>query len=207
MTALAHKLAKRPVDTALVIGSAEQTINMPQTVSQTTSADSVALCLSDPVAFIQCLLSLDGHVARLVLLSHALSPDTVSVLCDQANCDTLVSDRDDLDLPIPCLSPDAACSTLRGPACETHWTLTTSGTTGLPKLIPHTLNSLTRTVVRGMPQQTPRWGLLYDPTRFAGLQVVLQALIGGGVLLTPDTHTPLASQIDFLRTQGCTHLC
>lgn len=52
----------------------------------------------------------------------------------------------------------------------------------------------------------PRWGLLYDPTRFAGMQVVLQALIGGGTLIAPSTRAPLQDQISYLVASGCTHL-
>lgn len=58
---------------------------------------------------------------------------------------------------------------------HTTWTLYTSGTTGTPKPVEHTLASLTRTV-RAAPETPPlRWGLLYDPSRLAGLQVILHA--------------------------------
>lgn len=61
-------------------------------------------------------------------------------------------------------------------AVTTSWVLHTSGTTGVPKAVRHTLASLSRTVRAAPEASPPTWGLLYDPTRMAGLQVVLHAL-------------------------------
>lgn len=207
MTALAQRLAPRPTGTDIMIGPAGKLGFAPvPPAADAANPAVVGLCMTDPVAFVQTLIALDGAVGQLVLLSHALLPETVSVLLENAGCSHLVTDRDDLTTPLPCIAPQDAAHALRGAPCDTLWMLTTSGTTGLPKLIPHTLNSLTRTVARGNPALNPRWGLLYDPTRFAGLQVVLQALIGGGTLIAPDTHGALAAQVGYLRTNGCTHL-
>lgn len=90
---------------------------------------------------------------------------------------------------------------------ETDWILSTSGTTGTPKLVRHGLASLTRTTRTDQALgSTQVWGLLYDYTRFAGLQVVLQSLLSGATLVQPDLSAPLAEQIAFLRDHGCTHL-
>lgn len=206
MASLAQRLAPRPPGTDIVVGPKGCFRFAPDPAASTPNPAIVGLCIADPVAFVQTLVALDGTVAQLVLLSHALSPQTVSVLAQNAGCTELVTDRADLTLPLPQSTPQDAVAALPGTPCDTKWTLTTSGTTGLPKLVPHTLNSLTRTVARGNPALNPRWGLLYDPTRFAGLQVVLQALIGGGILLTPDTSRALAAQVGYLRDNGCTHL-
>lgn len=58
------------------------------------------------------------------------------------------------------------------------WTLTlyTSGTTGRPKKVYHTLKTLTRTVKRSPKLADKIWALAYNPTHYAGLQVFLQAL-------------------------------
>lgn len=85
--------------------------------------------------------------------------------------------------------PDTPATTL--------WYLFTSGTTNIPKAIPHTFASLTRTSKRHVPgAPAHRWGLAYDPARFAGLQVVLQALLGGSSLVpgvTGDFETSVAA--------------
>ncbi len=89
---------------------------------------------------------------------------------------------------------------------ESMWLLRTSGTTGEPKLVAHTLATLlhhSTTVSAGPP---PRWGLLYPWSRFAGLQVVLHALNSRGTLLAPDLTRGLHEAIAFLAIEGCTHL-
>jgi len=61
--------------------------------------------------------------------------------------------------------------------------LLTSGTTGQPKLIMHSLADLTRHVQTAPRHRSDRWGLAYHPTRFAGLQVFLQALANRNPLI------------------------
>jgi len=78
----------------------------------------------------------------------------------------------------------------------TSWFLTTSGTTGTPKLIEHTLKTLTMSV-KGRDKKGTNfiWGLLYDPNRFAGIQVILQALISGSIIVIPSS-TSFSDQIN-----------
>lgn len=206
MAALIGQLAARADGAELAIGP-EHIARSGTALSPLEGAGGVVgLCITDPIRLIETLIALDGHVEALVLLSHSLTPDTVATLARQAGCQALLSDRGDLALSLPLHTPQEGIALCRGPACETRWMMTTSGTTGLPKLIPHKLASLTRSVARQAPRVAPRWGLLYDPTRFAGMQVVLQSLIGGGTLIAPDTHAPLAEQIAFLAAHGCSHL-
>ena len=58
------------------------------------------------------------------------------------------------------------------------WTLTlyTSGTTGRPKKVYHTLKTLMRTVKHSPKLADKVWALAYNPTHYAGLQVFFQAL-------------------------------
>lgn len=58
---------------------------------------------------------------------------------------------------------------------EAEITLFTSGTTGRPKKIVHTVASLTRTVRAGEKYRDNIWGFAYNPTHIAGLQVFFQA--------------------------------
>lgn len=207
MAPLAQRLAYRPEGAEIVTGPSGSLVHASvNSGMSTTRSDVVGLCIVDPVLFVKSLIALDGSVDQLVLLSSALTPETVALLLEKAGCTQLVTDRTDLETILEQCTPQDAISQTQRSNGSTKWTLTTSGTTGLPKLIPHTLNSLTRSVARGKLAKEPRWGLLYDPTRFAGLQVVLQALIGGGVLLVPDTHAPLSTQISDLKAARCTHL-
>ena len=55
-------------------------------------------------------------------------------------------------------------------------TLFTSGTTGLPKKITHTVSNIIRGVRRSSAYSNNVWALAYNPTHMAGLQVFFQAL-------------------------------
>lgn len=204
MGGLAAKLAPRSAEEPILVAPAKRLFARQASGAATVHEHAtVGICIADPAQLIETLVALDGRIPKLVLLSHALAPAVVDQLVEMAGCTALISDRGDLSNRMP---PEQSWVILPGPDCETQWLMTTSGTTGLPKLVPHSLHSLSRTVQRANSSPPPRWGLLYDPTRFAGMQVVLQALIGGGVLVAPDMRGSLQEQIAFLRDNGCTHL-
>ncbi len=162
----------------------------------------VALCIAAPRRFVETLIALDGGVAGLLLLAPGLPVETVATLMAQNGATHLVSDRDDLPGSLP-----AAQAGDVPPQAETGWHMTTSGTTGIPKVVRHTLASLTRTIRPPRDGMAPAlWGLLYEPSRFAGLQVVLQSLLGGGTLLAPTPDWPLAERLTWLADNGCSHL-
>jgi len=75
---------------------------------------------------------------------------------------------------------------------QTTWYLATSGTTGEPKWFSHSFLSLTASSKHSHKLQALCWGLLYQPFRFAGLQVVLQALLSGADLVDAADYEPLA---------------
>jgi acyl-coenzyme A synthetase/AMP-(fatty) acid ligase len=54
--------------------------------------------------------------------------------------------------------------------------LFTSGTTGLPKLVEHSISTFIRSVIEGKDKRENVWGFAYNPTHMAGLQVFFQAL-------------------------------
>lgn len=86
---------------------------------------------------------------------------------------------------------------------KTQWLLTTSGTTGTPKIVAHTIESLTRTTAKSGAGSQLTWGLMYDPARFAGFQVVLQAIIANAKLVVPSPDLDFEKKIDFLVANGC----
>ena len=61
--------------------------------------------------------------------------------------------------------------------------LFTSGTTGNPKKITHNYESITRFVKRSNRHSNDIWGLAYNPTHIAGLQVIMQALLNGNSMI------------------------
>lgn len=62
-------------------------------------------------------------------------------------------------------------------------TIYTSGTTGLPKKVVHTIGSFTREVKTGSNFESLIWGLAFNPTHMAGLQVFFQALFNNNTLV------------------------
>ena len=129
---------------------------------------AIAISYTDIVSFCTALLAFDGWCGQLYLLpdsSVALPADVIQLADIEAQpCQNSATAR---------LSEQAA----------TQWFMATSGTTGTPKWIAHSLDSLTRAVKLKPHSHTLRWALCYQPTRFAGLQVVLQSLLSGGMLV------------------------
>ncbi len=90
---------------------------------------------------------------------------------------------------------------------ETAWIIPTSGTTNVPKLISHNLKSLTRTTKTNTQiGQRYRWGLVYDIYRFAGLQVYLQALLGGASLVIVENTTCMKDIVSIFIESNCNAL-
>ncbi len=168
----------------------------------------VLLNLSDPVAALRALAAMDGQAAAVVLSSPALDAQTLLDFIVPGNIDTILTDRADLAAAgVTVVSDPAELHDAEGLPASTDWVMTTSGTTGAPKLVRHSLGSLTRSTrtdqTRGAGQV---WGLLFDYTRFAGLQVVLQSLLSGATLVVPPANLPLEGKLADLADEGCTHL-
>ena len=81
----------------------------------------------------------------------------------------------------------------------------TSGTTGQPKKIVHTVASLTRSVRTGEKYENDVWGFAYNPTHMAGLQVFFQAFENTCTLV--NLFGKSRSEIyDIIQSQHITHL-
>ena len=176
----------------------------------------IALCIVDAGVALRALVALDGVADCILLLSPAANPEANMDLVRRMDCDAIIADAPST---LACLdqSPPAfktletlIASRHQGyspPVSETRWIMSSSGTTGTPKLVSHSFASLTKStkdnVARG---KTQRWGMLYDYTRFAGLQVFLQSVVSGALLITPDYDAPLDEKIALFAKMGCTHL-
>ena len=143
----------------------------------------VAFCGLSAIEFITALIAFDGVVDSMLLLPESLDEGTIVVLMELAGSEWRINSLQER----PHRVGGAMAEGNEGDR-PTRWILATSGTTGVPKLIEHTLETLCRTVKRDSNCGAEFvWGLLYDPCRFAGLQVLLQALVSGSLLSIPPT--------------------
>ncbi len=136
----------------------------------------------------------------MVLLPRQASPELWRRFCSERDIEVVLSPKgapllegefQKMDYFIEMASGNveatAGCADRDKPEVHAKWYLGTSGTTGDPKLVGHTLSSLARTVKSNVQKgQDFQWGLLYDLHRFAGLQVFLQAFFGGSTLIFPE---------------------
>src|SRR5207248_1328349 len=86
---------------------------------------------------------------------------------------------------------------------ETEWILLTSGTTGVPKMVVHTLATLTA-AIRIDPDRRDFvvWGTFYDIRRYGGMQIFLRAMLGRRSLVLSSTEETTADHLHRLGRLG-----
>ncbi|WP_254059545.1 AMP-binding protein, partial [Granulicella sp. L46] len=89
----------------------------------------------------------------------------------------------------------------------TEWILLTSGTTAHPKLVRHTLASLTGAILPRNPSSAPIvWSTLYDIRRYGGLQIFLRAALTGTPLVLAGAHESTAEFLARAGSRSITHI-
>jgi len=110
---------------------------------------SIVLLAKDQLTAALALIELDGVARRIVLCPPDLSSEHLPAVVRDAEADASVVDErtatSGLGIPTPFdVRPDLTRSGIpRRRSRDTEWVLLTSGTTGVPKLVLHTLESLT----------------------------------------------------------------
>jgi acyl-coenzyme A synthetase/AMP-(fatty) acid ligase len=153
---------------------------------------SIGICFTNLAEFVSALIAFDGWSSAIYLCP----PD---VLIPQAE---LIKWPLDSDTSIPDLTVKQLNANSSDVA-HTTWYMATSGTTGAPKWFSHSFLSLTASTKHSLKLQTLCWALLYQPFRFAGLQVVLQALLSSADLVDIVDYQPI-SQVALLKQYDVT---
>lgn len=148
------------------------------------------------------LAVLDGWARSVDLVP----PDLQTVTDPEPDADAvLLTDED-----VPGDAASTKATDMPSTVIDTVWRLRTSGTTGAPRRAEHSLAGLSRTVrpVRSIRDAAApsgsdrRWGLLYPPTRMAGLQVLLQALVTGEQVCDATHLDGLGRRVAWLKDHG-----
>ena len=181
--------------------------------SQELRGRSVLVATKNQLTAASALLELDGLARRLVLCPSDLQPQHFPTVVEIAEVDAIVSDRDFLGLDslgvslhVECSSKIAPAAADRQPTQATEWILLTSGTTGRPKLVAHTLTSLAGAIKPSTPGLPLIWSTFYDIRRYGGLQIFLRAVFSGVSLVLSDSQESPADFVKRAGALGVTHI-
>lgn len=151
------------------------------------------------------LTALDGVAGRVVIVPPDLKPDHLSEVIRRAEVDTLVSDGAAIEgLRRVAISTDLTPGGPNPAPRSTEWVMFTSGTTGVPKMVAHTLGALTGAIKPA--GEGIVWGTFYDIRRYGGLQIFLRAALGDASLILSDPDESIADFLVRLGRDGVTHL-
>ncbi len=177
------------------------------------SGRSVLLAVDGQFLSALAILEIDGVARRMLLCPPDLNADHVQGLVEDAGIDAVVTDQparwamSGIALVVPAetsLRPENGKQTERA----TEWLMLTSGTSGLPKIVRHTLEGLTGAIVADGPARgaPPAWATFYDIRRYGGLQIFLRAIIGGGSMVLSEPGESIADYVARLREKAVTHI-
>jgi len=175
---------------------------------------SVLVATASQLTTASALIELDGLARRMVICPPDFSLQHLPFVMEAAGVDAIVSDR-----PIQHFGRTRSilfcpCSKAIAPGGEggdayykTEWVLLTSGTTGVPKLVAHSLASLTGAIGPAENARTKVvWSTFYDIRRYGGLQILLRCVLTGASLALSSSREPTADFLARAAAHGITHI-
>jgi acyl-coenzyme A synthetase/AMP-(fatty) acid ligase len=203
------------------ISDARQLVSLTDILGQTCfagllgelSGRSVLMAVADQLVSGLAMTELDGVARRMLLCPPDFNTDYLQTLIEDAGIDAVVTDQPErwadaaIDLVVTAGAPSpvaAAAKTERA----TEWLMLTSGTSGAPKIVRHTLEGLTGAIIADGPARggAAVWATFYDIRRYGGLQIFLRAVIGGGSMVLSEPGEAIGDHVARLRARGVTHI-
>ena len=178
----------------------------------------VVLFIQKTIELVKALVLLDGSAKAICPISTGINKKELHHLVSKNEFDAVISDLNERDLKIftelniPVFNPNKigldAKNRIESINQSTTWLIPTSGTTSLPKLVSHTLSSLTVAALRNksLGEKNEIWGLFYDVTRYAGYQVLLNSLLNGHTLVASSIVDPIHERVERCAEELVTHI-
>jgi acyl-CoA synthetase (AMP-forming)/AMP-acid ligase II len=158
----------------------------------------VVLAMREQLATAVALMELDGVARRLVLCTPDLTPELLAGVSATAEADVVLDSVS---------SAPVGEHLQRRRTQDTEWVLLTSGTTGLPKLVVHSFDSLAGALPRQPTSVKPMvWSTFYDIRRYGGLQIYLRAVLSGAPLVLSSAGEPIREFLERAGAAGVTHI-
>lgn len=172
---------------------------------------SVLIATRDQLTAALALIELDGIARRVVLCPSDLPRRYLPLVIDSAAVDVVVSDHATAEPIVDvecymCTTNIVPADYDRSESCQTEWVLFTSGTTGPPKLVVHTLASLAGAIRCSAAPRPVVWSTFYDIRRYGGLQIFLRAILTGSSLVLSSAEESTADFLVRAGSHGVTHI-
>lgn len=195
LAAAIESVAAADPDRVAIVTAAGLGPDRRRAVSYGTLASDVAvmerrLAEAHPIG----VIARSGEIAALVAIVAACGRQRVPLALVAEDSRDLVGELrdwsvcgDDLAVPSP---PAQGRSRREYDSSSPQVVVATSGTSGPPKLVEHSWDSLLAAARLAEQWHGRGWILVYDGTRWAGTQVWLQAILTGGRLIVPASRDP-----------------
>lgn len=173
-------------------------------------AKSIALSFSDPVLGFLTAFALQGKAQSILLIPSDVNEMNFSLLVEAARVDLVVTDGQVNVEQVGSYSKLTWCDLFASnPAevtsscdIETKWFFLTSGSSGIPKTIGHNFSALVKST-EAKTQEAMVWSSLFDPMRFAGVQLFLHSVFTCSTLVVPNPNSSVPDKALFFVKNKC----